>query len=76
MHNKTSGPWCVAGVANFANPILLTFVVLMATSIVMPRAWCKFVCPNRGLFELLCGKKDATNCANPKDATNDTNYNE
>ena len=45
-------------------PVLVTFVVVLAASVVMPRAWCKFVCPNRGLFELLCGRKSTTNCTN------------
>ena len=48
------------GVANLKHPLVLTLAVLLATSIVMPRAWCNYVCPNRGLFELLCigGKKN------------------
>ena len=60
LSNLTSGPWCVMGVANLKHPLVLTLAVLLATSIVMPRAWCNYVCPNRGLFELLCigGKKN------------------
>ena len=60
LGNLTSGPWCVMGVANLKHPLVLTLAVLLATSIVMPRAWCNYVCPNRGLFEILCigGKKN------------------
>jgi hypothetical protein len=59
LGNLTSGPWCVMGVANLKHPLVLTLAVLLATSIVMPRAWCNYVCPNRGLFEILCGKRSA-----------------
>ena len=57
LGNWTSGPWCVLGVGNLKNPLVLTFGVVLATSIVMPRAWCNYVCPNRGLFEFLSGRR-------------------
>jgi hypothetical protein len=56
IENKTPGPWCVPGVANFQYPLVLVFLALVAVSMIAPRAWCNYVCPNRGLFELLCGK--------------------
>lgn len=57
IKNLSPGPWCVVGVQNLKNPLVLSFLILMGTTLVMPRAWCNFVCPNRGLFELLSGKR-------------------
>ena len=57
LENWTSGPWCVLGVGNLKNPLVLTFAIVLAASLVMPRAWCNYVCPNRGLFEILSGRR-------------------
>jgi polyferredoxin len=54
---RISGPWCPIGVANSEFLIVFIFVVVLIAALVFPRAWCKFACPDGGLFDLLSGRR-------------------
>lgn len=50
---KASGPWCVLGVANYTYPAIFPFIAIIIGAMVLPRAWCRFLCPDGALFQLV-----------------------
>jgi hypothetical protein len=57
VKHKVSGPWCTIAVANIHYPVIVEFLCVLFTSLVIPRAWCKYTCPDGGFFELISRTK-------------------
>jgi len=51
-------PMCVIGDGKLGYSHLITFFTLIAVSMIIPRAWCKYACPDGAFFQLLNGKKN------------------
>lgn len=51
--HKVAGPWCVIGKANLAYSAIIPFASVFFGSMVVRRSWCKYVCPDGGLLQLL-----------------------
>jgi polyferredoxin len=54
--NSASGPWCVIANANLRYSAIIPFVGILVAATVIPRAWCRYVCPDGGLLQLLRGR--------------------
>lgn len=49
---KVPGPWCVIGKANLAFSAIIPFFSVLLISLVIPRAWCQFICSDGALLQL------------------------
>jgi polyferredoxin len=54
--DSASGPWCVIANANLGYAAVIPFVGILVASAVMPRSWCRYICPDGGLLQLIRGK--------------------
>jgi polyferredoxin len=54
--DSASGPWCVIANANLGYAALIPFAGIIVAAAVIPRAWCRYVCPDGALLQLLRGK--------------------
>jgi polyferredoxin len=54
--DSASGPWCVIANANLGYAALIPFAGILVAATVIPRAWCRYVCPDGALLQLLRGK--------------------
>ncbi|HAW50138.1 TPA: hypothetical protein DCX16_04235 [bacterium] len=54
---KIPGPWCVIGKANLKYSAIISFLCVILASIIIPRIWCKYICPDGGLFQLIGKRK-------------------
>ena len=58
------GPWCVVAQAILGYSASISFLCVLLASMVVPRAWCRYICPDGGLLQLLGRKKK---CLSPDD---------
>jgi len=56
-YDNIEGPWCVVGRATLIYSPLLSFFTVIITSMIIPRAFCKYACPDGAFFQLLNRKK-------------------
>lgn len=50
------GPWCVPAQAILKYSASISFVCVLLASMVVPRAWCRYICPDGGLLQLVSRK--------------------
>lgn len=58
LFEKTSGLWCTIAVENITYPIIIVFIYVLISSLIVLRTWCNTICPDKGLFELVCRNKE------------------
>lgn len=56
LGHKVLGPWCVPAGFVMSYAAVVSFVCVLLASMLVPRAWCRFLCPDGALFELI-GKR-------------------
>ncbi|MBI4722083.1 MAG: 4Fe-4S binding protein [Candidatus Stahlbacteria bacterium] len=65
---KVPGPWCVPGQANLKYSAIISFLCVLLVSVVIPRAWCCYICPDGGLLQLISRRSKKLEMGNnPKD---------
>ena len=53
---KVAGPWCVAAQALLVYSASVSFACVLLASMIMPRAWCRYLCPDGAILQLASNK--------------------